>query len=107
MDALVHSYGAEAGHVLDRAGEDPSRLRRVAPGRETIEAEVVFAAEHEMATQLDDVVFRRTGLGALGHPGDDCLERCARIMAPRLGWSEARRQQQVRRTQAFFPVAAA
>lgn len=105
IDALIHGYGAEAGRVLDRTREDPSGLRRVAPGRATIEAEVVHAVEREMATRLADVVLRRTGLGALGHPGDDCLERCARIMAPRLGWSDAHRQEEVRRTRALFPVA--
>ena len=106
-DALVRNYGAEAGRVLDCASEHPTGLRRVASGRETIEAEVIFAVEDEMSRQLADVVFRRTGLGALGHPGDDCLERCAGLMAVRLGWSEAHRREQIGRTRALFPVAVA
>ena len=58
-----------------------------------------------MARQLTDVVFRRTGLGTLGHPGDDCLRRCAAIMAPRLGWTDAVRDDQIRQVRAQFPIA--
>ena len=104
IDSLVRQYGAEIHDVLHGADEDPSILRRVAAGRDTIEAEVVYAVDHEMARQLADVVFRRTGLGALGHPGEPGLERCAAIMGGRLGWSPAQREDQLRRTRACFPV---
>ena len=104
LESLVRTYGAEADDVLAGARNDPSLLRRVAAGRETIEAEVVYAVEHEMAQQLSDVVFRRTGLGTLGHPGEPALERCAAIMAERLGWSEAYRARQLGSTRACFPI---
>ena len=107
IETLVRHYGGEAARVLGGAREDPRGLDPVALCRETIAAEVIFAVEHEMARRLADVVFRRTGLGTLGHPGDDCLERCARIMAARLGWSEAHRREQIERTRALFPVVAA
>lgn len=105
--ALVRHYGVEALRVVKCAADDPAGLERMAADRETIAAEVIFAVEHEMARQLGDVVFRRTGLGTLGHPGADCLERCARIMAARLGWSDEHRRRQVKWTRAVFPVAAA
>ena len=104
VESLLRHYGEEADNVLRGAASDSSLLRPVAAGRETIEAEVVYSVEHEMATRLADVVFRRTGLGTLGHPGDSGLERCATIMAERLGWSEARRTDELRRTRACFPV---
>ena len=103
-ESLARHYGAEADDVLGAAGGDPSLLRRVAAHRETIGAEVVYAVEHEMARQLADVVFRRTGLGTLGHPGEPALERCAAIMAARLGWSDAQRAEQLRSTRDCFPV---
>ncbi len=102
--SLVRHYGAEADDVLHAAAGDSSLLQRVAACRRTIGAEVVFAVEQEMARQLVDVVFRRTGLGTLGHPGEAALRRCAAIMAPRLGWSEAERAAQLRSTRACFPV---
>ncbi len=64
----------------------PQGLERLTPERESVESEVVFAVEREMAVSLDDVVFRRTGLGTIGHPGLSCLQRCADIIGVRLGW---------------------
>ena len=107
IESLVHHYGTEVNDVLGCAAEDPSALCRLSPDRETIEAEVVFAVEHEMSRQLADVVFRRTGLGTLGHPGEPCLERCAAIMGTRLAWSEEHRAEQLRLTRSLFQVAAA
>ena len=103
-DALVRHFGTEAHDVLDDAARSPLRTRRLAPDRETIEAEVRFAVRREMARQLADVVFRRTGLGTVGHPGDLCLERCATIMADELGWSASYRSEQLQRTRARFPT---
>ena len=104
VESLARHYGAETEDVLGAAAGDPSLLLRVAPHRETIGAEVVYAVEHEMARRLADVVFRRTGLGTLGHPGEPALERCAAIMAGRLGWSEAQRADQLRSIRTCFPV---
>ncbi len=104
VDTLAHHFGSEALHVLDEAGQDPFGTRRLSPERETVEAEVRFAVRREMARQLADVVFRRTGLGTVGHPGDACLDRCAAIMAEELGWSEPYRSEQLRRTRALFRV---
>ena len=104
IESLLRHYGEEADDVLRGAAATPSLLHRVAPERETIEAEVAYAVEHEMAGRLTDVVFRRTGLGMLGHPGEHGLERCAAIMAARLGWSSARREEELQRTRVCFPV---
>ena len=103
-DALMRSFGSEARDVLGDVGRDASASCRLAPGRDTVEAEIRFAVRREMARQLADVVFRRTGLGTLGHPGDGCLDRCAAIMADELGWTAAHRAEQLRRTRALFGV---
>jgi len=104
IESLVRTYGAETDDVLRSAGGDRSLLRRLSAGRETIEAEVVYAVEHEMAQQLSDVVFRRTGLGTLGHPGEPALERCATLMAAKLEWTKAHRAGQLGSTRACFPI---
>lgn len=52
-------------------------------------AEVVHAIRAEMALDLADVVLRRLGLGATGHPGAEVLGRCAEFAAPEFGWSAA------------------
>jgi len=52
-------------------------------------AEVVHVIRDEMAIHLTDIVLRRTGVGAAGHPGVELLDACARIAARELGWDEA------------------
>jgi glycerol-3-phosphate dehydrogenase len=48
-----------------------------------------------MARTLDDVIFRRTGLGTIGHPGPKALQRCLDIMAEILDWDEGEQQCQL------------
>jgi glycerol-3-phosphate dehydrogenase len=42
-----------------------------------------------MALHLPDIVLRRTGIGAAGHPGGELLTACARIAARERGWDAA------------------
>lgn len=92
---LVGHYGTEAAAVLSLHASDVRSHAAIAPGRECVEAEVLYAVEHEMALRLSDVVCRRTGLGTIGHPGRAGLERAADIMAVRLGWTPARRDAEI------------
>lgn len=55
-------------------------------GGALLAAEVRHAVHEEMAQKLGDVVFRRTSLGAGGHPGVGRLETCAKVMAAELEW---------------------
>jgi glycerol-3-phosphate dehydrogenase len=48
-----------------------------------------------MAVRLTDIVLRRTGLGAAGHPGSEALQACARIAARELGWNAGRQAEEV------------
>jgi glycerol-3-phosphate dehydrogenase len=104
VDHLVAAYGTEVQALLETRTRHPGALSRLTSERESIEAEIVYAVEHEMAVHLDDVVFRRTGLGTVGHPGSACLRRCADIMGDLLGWSSARRAAEVERTGRRFPL---
>jgi glycerol-3-phosphate dehydrogenase len=85
---LVSSYGTEIDAVAAAGAVHPRGFSPLAGDRESIEAEVIYAVEHELAVRLEDVVFRRTGLGTLGHPGPSCIRRCAELMGARLGWTE-------------------
>lgn len=94
---LVHHYGSALPDVLDHAG--------TAQGEEAaLRAEVLYAVREEMAQTLADVVLRRTGLGAAGHPGEAALRQCARLMAGELGWSEARTRQEIEDVNAAYPA---
>lgn len=92
---LARMYGGEAVDMARRIRQDEEQSQRVSPDRETIRAAVWQAAEHEMATKLADVVFRRTGLGTIGDPGSGGVEVCAEIMSRIHGWTPERTQLEV------------
>jgi glycerol-3-phosphate dehydrogenase len=99
---LAALYGEGGAHVVRFIVERPELAEPVAPGCETLGAEVVHVMRHEMAMHLTDVVIRRTGLGASGHPGNDALLGCARIAAHELGWSQAQVDAEIAAAEEFY-----
>jgi glycerol-3-phosphate dehydrogenase len=53
------------------------------------------AARDEMTHTLEDVVLRRTGLGAVGNPGDEVLAHAADVVGEVKGWDMLRRRAEV------------
>jgi glycerol-3-phosphate dehydrogenase len=102
-DRLASLYGADRDVVGKIASESPELAVPLAEGVETIGAEVAFAIRVELARHLDDVVMRRTGLGAAGHPGEAALSAAGRIAARELGWSEARERDEIAAVERRFP----
>lgn len=100
--SLVDFYGSRIGEVLatadERQGEREELLRRLAPETNVIGAQVVHAVRHEMALHLEDVVFRRTGLGTLGHPGVPAITQAAELMRRELGWDETQHAREIAET---------
>jgi glycerol-3-phosphate dehydrogenase len=89
IEHLLRRYGALVHELLAMVAEDPSLGEPLAGADEYLRVEVVYAASHEGARHLDDVLTRRTrisietfdrGLGA--------MEEAAALMGPVLGWSE-------------------
>ena len=74
-------------------------LRPLVPGRPFLEAEVAWAARHELALSLDDVLARRTRLAQeLPDRGAAIAPRVAEILGAELGWDEARQRSRSRPT---------
>lgn len=92
---LARNYGAMSDGLLDLAKSDASLLRTVSQQLPDIAAQVVHAVRTEMALTLEDVVFRRTGLGTLGPLDATALGTIAGLMARELKWSEAECQRQI------------
>ena len=88
-ERVAHDHGSEYRSVLSLVQETPAWGVPL-PGTQVLPADVIHAVRHEMARRLGDVVFRRTGLGTLGHPGDAALEACAALTASELGWTRAK-----------------
>ena len=65
---------------------------------DTLWAELAFAAETEMVLHLDDLLLRRTRLGLLLPEGAaHYLADIRRLCQPRLGWDDARWEQEQQR----------
>ena len=101
--ALAHNHGTGYRAVLQQAAGEPALLRPLGSSR-TLGAEVVHAVREEMAMTLADVVFRRTDLGTGGHPGDEALTDCARLVAAEHGWDDARIRRELQAVRSRFPA---
>jgi glycerol-3-phosphate dehydrogenase len=77
---LAHFYGSRADRVVALGAERPELLERLHPDAPDIAAQVVFAAQEEWATSADDVVRRRTSLGARGLVGRELSAAVADLL---------------------------
>lgn len=106
VENLCHFYGSRIDEVLETANERPDEkaelLRRITSENPTIGVQIVHAIRHEMANHLSDIIFRRTGLGTLGHPGVPMLNRVAELMARELNWDETRLANELAETGRMF-----
>lgn len=101
---LERWYGSDAALVREAAAADPALAAPVAPGSEVIGAQLVHAVRHEMALTLEDVVVRRTALGAAGHPGDAVVHGCVEVLRRELGWSTERAADEVASLRRFYEI---
>jgi glycerol-3-phosphate dehydrogenase len=97
VDNLVRNYGSRYQEVLSLAEDNPAWGRPLTPSLPDIGAQVVHAVREEMARTLEDVVFRRTGLGTLGSPGPEALALAADLMGDLLQWDASEQRAQIER----------
>jgi glycerol-3-phosphate dehydrogenase len=102
---LADRYGRDAFEVLAIAASDPLMARSIVAGHPDLIAEAAFAARHEQARSVGDVLLRRTRLGVLaGREVCDTTasvaDRVAEAMAPELGWDGRRTRHHVAAWQA-------
>jgi len=102
LSNLVTNYGTEIDDLMALVIQNPELAEPITADSEVIAAQLAYAVDKEMACHLDDFVFRRTGLGTLGDPGDQAITRCAELMGRLLGWSQAQRNQELQRTWGKF-----
>jgi len=96
IEHLLNRYGTMTDELLDLIREDPS-LGEPLPGADDyIGAEVVYAASHESALHLEDVLARRTRISIEAWDrGVSAAPVAARLMAGVLGWDEDRIEREV------------
>ena len=93
IENLCRNYGSRYLDVIKTAKK--RHLEKVCEQYPDIMAEVYHAMETEMAITLSDVLFRRTGLGTLGNPGTEIIEKVADVMAGELKWKKAQRNKEI------------
>jgi glycerol-3-phosphate dehydrogenase len=91
IEHLLNRYGTMTDELLDIIRANPS-LNNPLPGADDyIEAEVVYAASHEGALHLEDVLARRTRISIEAWDrGVSAAPVAARLMADVLGWDDER-----------------
>jgi glycerol-3-phosphate dehydrogenase len=101
---LVARYAEAAAAIVRLMKERADWMQPLAEGCPTTGAEVVYAIRNEMAMRLSDIVIRRTGLGAAGHPGREAVAACASLAASQLGWNEQRVTAEISAVDAFYAI---
>jgi glycerol-3-phosphate dehydrogenase len=99
---LAGRYGHAAQHVLGLTAENPELTAPIVPGMPDLLAEAPFAARHEQARTVGDVLLRRTRLGllcgrGLSGPASDSPGRVARALGAELGWDDAQQGAEIER----------
>jgi glycerol-3-phosphate dehydrogenase len=91
IEHLLNRYGVLTDELLDLIRSHPE-LGEPLPGADDyIAAEVVYAATHEGALHLDDVLARRTRISIEAWDrGISAAPVAARLMGDTLGWDDAR-----------------
>jgi glycerol-3-phosphate dehydrogenase len=94
---LALRYGSESAAVQRLFDDDERLAAPLVPGLPYLAAEAVFAARHEMARTLDDVLSRRTRARLLDRDAArDAAPSVASLLAGELGWDDAEVERQVK-----------
>ena len=96
IDHLLHRYGSLLTELIDLIDDDPSLAEPLTGAPAYLRAEVAYAASHEGALHLEDVLVHRTRLVyEQADRGLGAIEEIADLVAERLGWSAERRAAEI------------
>ena len=102
---LIFNYGKRYIDLLTDCQTNPISCDVIHESRPVIKSQVIHAVREEMALKLSDVVFRRTGMGTIGNPGEECLKTCAAMMSEELHWDSSRVQRELTEVKEAFKQA--
>src|SRR3954447_25891425 len=96
VEHLLGRFGSLATEVLDLVADDPTLGEPLAGESDYLRAEIVYAATHEGARHLDDLLTRRTRISIETFDrGVAAAPYVARLMAEELGWDDPRAADEV------------
>ncbi|WP_106403415.1 glycerol-3-phosphate dehydrogenase [Actinocorallia populi] len=89
IEHLLHRYGTLIEDLLELVAERPDLAAPLAGADDYLRAEVVYAATHEGARHLNDILSRRTRISfETWDRGLGAAEEAAALVAPILGWTK-------------------
>jgi glycerol-3-phosphate dehydrogenase len=93
---LLNRHGSLISEILDLIKIQPQLASTLDADLPYIKAEIVYAASHEGARSVDDVISRRTRLSfeAVNH-GAHLADEIATLISPVLGWSAKERKESI------------
>ncbi|MFL6109868.1 MAG: glycerol-3-phosphate dehydrogenase [Catenulispora sp.] len=98
VEHLLRRYGSCIDELLELIAADESLADPIAGADDYLRAEAVYAASHEGALHLEDVLTRRTRISIEERDrGLAAAPEVAALIAPVLGWSAATVRQEVER----------
>lgn len=101
MDYLGRIYGTEIDELMKLA----VKHKKAGPNvTSEMLAQTEYAVRNEMALTLNDILFRRTGIGTLGHPGKKTLTEIAAFAAKLLRWDAKRLKQEIAEAEKIFKI---
>jgi glycerol-3-phosphate dehydrogenase len=96
VDHLLGRYGDQLHEVLAPAADDRSLLDPVPGAGLYLMAEIRYAATHEGALHLDDVLTRRTRISIeTPHRGVESMKAVAELLGQVLGWDDGQLTREV------------
>ncbi len=96
VEHLLNRYGSLSYEVVELAADDPSLLEPAPGAEEYLRAELRYAATHESAVHLNDILTRRTRISIeTAHRGTETAPVAAELVADVLGWDEDAKRAEV------------
>ena len=98
VEHLLRRYGSCLEELLELIAADASLAEPIAGADDYLRVEAVYAASHEGALHLEDVLTRRTRISIeTWDRGVAAAPEVAALIAPVLGWTEATAREEVER----------
>ncbi|MCW2916210.1 MAG: dependent oxidoreductase [Actinomycetia bacterium] len=96
IEHLLQRYGTLIDDLLELIAERPDLAKPLSGADDYLRAEVVYAATHEGARHLNDVLARRTRISIeIWDRGLGVAEEVAQLLAPELGWTKEQTEQEI------------
>ncbi|MFE4456341.1 glycerol-3-phosphate dehydrogenase [Nocardia tengchongensis] len=95
---LLGRYGSLTEEIFDLIAADPALGEPIPGAEDYVGAEAVYAATHEGALHLDDLLTRRTRISIeVPDRGLKAAPEIAKLIAPHLGWDDERTNAEINR----------